>query len=64
MQELNDRFSSWYYVIAEDVFKKIHLGRADVIKEAEGAQEEGFGVDSFRKLQEEGLEKQEEEPQE
>ena len=64
VQELNDRFSSWYYVIAEDVFKKIHLGRADVIKEAEGAQEEGFGVDSFRKLQEEGLEKQEEEPQE
>ncbi len=33
--ELNDRFADWYYVISEDVYRKIHLGRADVVKEKE-----------------------------
>jgi hypothetical protein len=30
--ELNDRFGDWYYVISNDVFKKIHLGRKDVVR--------------------------------
>jgi hypothetical protein len=29
--ELNQRFGDWYYVIANDVYKKIHLGLDDVI---------------------------------
>ncbi|HYW78066.1 MAG TPA: DUF4340 domain-containing protein, partial [Thermoguttaceae bacterium] len=27
VQELNDRFADWYYIIADDVYQKIHLGR-------------------------------------
>lgn len=37
--ELNERFGDWYYVISNDVYKKIHLGREEVIakKESEAA---------------------------
>jgi len=31
-KELNTRFADWYYVISDDVYKKIHLTRADIIK--------------------------------
>ena len=53
--ELNGRFADWYYVVSEDVYKKIHLVRSDVVKEKSTAKEEGFDVDAFRKLEEEGL---------
>lgn len=33
--ELNTRFGDWYYVISNDVYKKIHLTRSDVIKKKE-----------------------------
>jgi hypothetical protein len=55
VQELNYRFADWYYVISEDEYKKIHLGRTDVISEVKTSAEEGFGIDAFRKLEEEGL---------
>jgi hypothetical protein len=29
---LNARFADWYYIIPDDVYSKIHLGRADIIK--------------------------------
>ncbi len=32
VDELNQRFGDWYYVIPNDVFKKIHLGRDQVVK--------------------------------
>lgn len=54
--ELNLRFADWFYVISEDTFKKIHLSRADIIKESATAQDEGFGIDAFRKLEREGIE--------
>jgi len=53
--ELNGRFADWYYVISEDVYKKIHLGRNDIVKEGATARDEGFGVDAFRKLEKDGL---------
>lgn len=31
VEELNARFGDWYYVIPNDVFKKIHLGRDEII---------------------------------
>jgi hypothetical protein len=31
-EELSDRFADWYYVIAEDVYKKIHLTEANVFR--------------------------------
>jgi hypothetical protein len=37
VKELNERFAEWYYVIPEDVYKKIHLGRDDVVKKKEPA---------------------------
>lgn len=57
VRELNARFADWYYVVSEDEYKKIRLTRSDLIKEGEKAADEGFGVDAFRKLQEEGLKK-------
>ena len=48
--KLNDRFSDWYYIISEDVFKKIHLGRTDVIKTKEDSQE-GFDVNTLQELE-------------
>ncbi len=54
---LNARFANWYYVISEDTYKKIHLGRADIIQEGASAKDSGFGVDAFRKLESEGLKK-------
>jgi len=53
--ELNARFADWYYVVSEDVYKKIHLVRSDIVKESATAKEEGFGIDAFRKLEDEGL---------
>ncbi|MBM4088281.1 MAG: hypothetical protein FJ276_02450 [Planctomycetes bacterium] len=60
VRELNARFADWYYVISEDVYKRIHLGRNDLIKEKDSAKDEGFGVDALRKREEEGLKKKEE----
>ena len=48
-KELNERFGDWYYIISEDVYKKIHLGRFDIIVEDET--KEGTGVDDFRALE-------------
>ena len=62
LNELNLRFADWYYVISDDVYKKIHLGRVDVVKQKEKTDEEqkeavdaGFDMESFRQLQEQGL---------
>jgi len=30
--ELNKRFADWYYIISEDVFKKVHLGKENLIR--------------------------------
>jgi len=51
VKELNDRFGDWYYVISEDTFKKIHLGRFDIIKEAD----DSLNIEAFREL-EQGIE--------
>lgn len=32
-KQLNDRFANWYYIISEDVYKKIRLTRSDIVKE-------------------------------
>lgn len=38
--ELNDRFGDWYYVIPNDVFKKVHLSKEDVVKAKEQPESE------------------------
>ena len=35
VEELNARFADWYYVISNEEYNKIHLGRDDVVKEKE-----------------------------
>lgn len=59
VRELTYRFSPWYYIVSEDEFKKVRLTRNDVIKEKASVEEEGTGIDAFRKLEEEGLKKKE-----
>ncbi|MEM8945005.1 MAG: DUF4340 domain-containing protein [Planctomycetota bacterium] len=46
--ELNERFGDWYYVISNDVYKKIHLSREDIVskKEADDAEAEETDDDS------------------
>lgn len=55
VNELNSRFADWYYVIAEDVYRKVHLGRSDIIVAGDTAPEDDFGVDAFRQLEAEGI---------
>lgn len=33
VQELNDRFADWYFIISDEVFQKIRLGLDDIVKE-------------------------------
>ena len=61
VDKLNFRFADWYYVISEAEYRKIHLGRPDVVKAKEGTAEQGDDIDSFRKLQNEGLQTSDEE---
>lgn len=41
VNDLNLRFGDWYFVIADDVFKKVRLSRENVIKKKEQPQAEG-----------------------
>ena len=56
VRDLQNRFGDWYYIISNDVYKKIHLGRADIIQERTGGGVESFGIDALRDLQNQGLE--------
>lgn len=55
VKELNERFGDWYYVISDEVYKKIHLGRDDIFKAAENPAGEGAGLDALDALQQQGL---------
>ena len=48
--ELNERFGDWYYVISNDVYKQIHLGRDQVFKK-KGAPAAGDPGDEANPLQ-------------
>ena len=56
VNDLNFRFANWYYVISEDMYKKIHLSRSDIVKESEESKEGGFGMDAFEKIRTDGQE--------
>lgn len=32
VQQLNERFAEWYYVISDEVYRKIRLGRGDIVR--------------------------------
>jgi len=46
VQELNERFGDWYYVIDNRVYQQIHLSRDDVIKSTQEAEAEGDADDA------------------
>jgi hypothetical protein len=37
VNDLNTRFGDWYYIVSNDVYKKVRLGRDDVVKKNESA---------------------------
>ena len=37
VRELNNRFADWYYVVSDEEFAKIHLGRAAIVQKKEAA---------------------------
>jgi len=41
VKELNARFADWYYVISDDVYKKIHLGRDKIVKKKKDEKKDG-----------------------
>lgn len=43
--DLNVRFGDWYFVISNDVYKQIHLGRGQVIKKKEAKADEAAADD-------------------
>ena len=47
--------ADWYDIISEDEYKKVHLGRNDLIAEKSSAAAEGFGVDALRELEKDGV---------
>jgi Domain of unknown function (DUF4340) len=53
--ELNARFNDWFYVVSDDVYKKVQLSRGDIVKDSGTASEGGFGPEAFRRLQREGI---------
>lgn len=44
--KLNARFAPWYYVISEEVYKKIHLSRKTIFQPIKPAEAEGAGGDA------------------
>lgn len=40
VDELNERFGRWFYVINEDTYHKIHLSRDEIIKKKEKSKDE------------------------
>jgi Domain of unknown function (DUF4340) len=55
VKELNDRFADWYYIISDDVYHKIHLGRADVVKSKDAKPGEGNTPADLDAIQRQGL---------
>jgi hypothetical protein len=66
VKELNGRFADWYYVISDEVYRKIHLGRDEIVtkkpkKEPEKGKDAGGNpsgtptpIDQLEKLKGEG----------
>jgi hypothetical protein len=55
VKELNERFADWYYVISDDVYRKIHLTRADIVKASKESAEKSNGLDALDKIKQEGV---------
>ena len=69
VDELNNRFADWYYVISDEVYRKIHLSHDEIFKKKEkgkekkdehaghdhgGGKDEAAPADPFEKLKQQG----------
>jgi hypothetical protein len=43
VEELNARFADWYYIISDDVYRKIHLNRDEIVKKKEPPKKDKAG---------------------
>ncbi len=57
VKELNTRFADWYYIISDDIYHKIHLSRAEVVKTKEKKAGEGDTPADLKELEKAGLRK-------
>ncbi len=49
-KELNDRFADWYYIISDEIYKKIKVARVDIIKGADPLTGEKNTLEEFENL--------------
>jgi hypothetical protein len=54
VKELNDRFADWFYIVADSVYRKIHVTRADIIKGGKPALGEGGVLEELDEIKAEG----------
>jgi len=52
VRELNSRFAEWFFIVSDDLFNRIHLGRNDLI-----VAQTGYSIQDFRMLEYQGLQK-------
>ena len=45
--KLTERFANWYYVIPEDVYKKVRIGRGNLFRPKQTASEPAIDLDGF-----------------
>ncbi|HEY1785050.1 MAG TPA: hypothetical protein VGG30_05845, partial [Pirellulales bacterium] len=57
VKQLNQRFGDWYYIISDEVYHKIHLSQADVVKTKETKPGEGDSPADLHELEKMGLKK-------
>ncbi len=63
VEELNRRFSTWYYIIGDSVYRKIHVTTKDVIKKKDApagdkkADDKNDPISKFNDLKDKGLDK-------
>jgi hypothetical protein len=57
VKELNNRFADWYYIISDDTYHKIHLNRADVVKDKEKKEAAADSPDGLKELEKAGFRK-------
>ena len=46
VKELNARFADWYYVVSNETYQKIHLGRDEIVKEKKADEDKEEGMDA------------------
>lgn len=54
-KKLNERFSDWFYVISDEAFRRIRLSQQDILGKDHGGSKQGFSIEDFNRLKQDGL---------